>query len=196
MFESKNIFYKNLLSRDACEEIKISFLKTIEQPFFKNLDNLTLTPNSTGCMNLPETLKYKDKILEIIRKDYQKENWNIEFENSYIRIYKKNSCLNMHTDRPELDITLTLNIDGIQDWALCISNVMYETWRADYSWDDYTDLTKYEKDYNTYITPRGCGVASYGKSYPHWRYPLVCKDDEYVIQLFYHWSYWKPAELA
>lgn len=196
MFEAKNIFYKDLLSIDECERIKNALFNSFNHKDWTDGEDLNVTQNSMGSLNLPETVGHVDRILNIIQKDYDRKNWIIKFENSYTRLYKRNSVLKIHTDRSELDITLSINIAGLENWTLNVSNIMYETWRADYNWDVFADLSEHKKDFNAYITPRGCGVACYGRSYPHWRDPLVCKDDEYVIQLFYHFSYWKPAELA
>jgi hypothetical protein len=200
MFERKNIFYKDLFTEEECLKIKNEFFYAMHNgaPNADSGDKMyndDVTNGSFGITDFPESLKYVDHLTEMISKDFQIENWKIEFENSFIRIYKNGCHLKLHNDRKELDITLSVNIAGIEDWALNISNVMYKTWRADYQWDIYsTDTEIYKTNFTSYKIPNGCGIACYGRSYPHWRDTLVCKDDEYVIQLFYHWSYWKNIE--
>lgn len=198
MFEARNFFYKDIFTQEECLEIKDEFFSLLENAGVNNQDYPSLYDGAIGYTNVPSTIKseYLDRMLRLIEKDFYRQDWKIIFENSYTRLYKKDSYLSIHNDRPGLEITLSINIAGIEDWKLNVSNVMYETWRADYSWDPYSDPEKYKKDFTSYITPRGSGIACYGRSYPHWRDPLICKDDEYVVQLFYHWSYWTKAELA
>lgn len=89
--------------------------------------------------------------------------------NSYCRIYMNGSTLNKHTDRPPLDVTLSVTLHTVkQPWLLYAK-----------------DLSNTEVAFDI---KRGDGALMFGRKMEHWREPLVCKNDEYVIQLFLHWS--------
>lgn len=93
--------------------------------------------------------------------------------NSFARIYYNGGTLNPHLDREGLDYTMSItlfsNID--QDWPL---------WCVDL-----------EGNHVQLNIPQGWGAFMLGRTLKHWRGPLVCKDDQYVIQMFYHWSFAK-----
>lgn len=90
--------------------------------------------------------------------------------NSWVRIYNNESTLNPHRDRDGLDYTISIclfsNITG--GWNLVIKDI----------------------DGKTVRYPTIVGNASFvsGKLLEHWRVPLKCNDDEYVIQMFLHYS--------
>ena len=91
--------------------------------------------------------------------------------NSYARIYYNGGTLNRHTDRKGLDYTMSItlfsNLD--KDWPLWCK-----------------DLEGNEIPLNI---PMGWGGMMLGTTMEHWREPLVCEENQYVIQLFVHWSF-------
>lgn len=94
---------------------------------------------------------------------------NLKPANPYCRIYNNTSTLNSHVDRPGLDWTLSIclftNID--HDWPL---------------------FAKIEEETIGFSTRLGEGALMAGGVLEHWREPLVCSDDQYVIQMFLHWT--------
>ena len=175
-----NIEYKNILSTSECNEIADEF-KAIILDGKANIDQNYYYDKSLGYYNLKSSLKYLSKIEKIIFKDYQDE---LTFSNTYIRKYEKLNYLKPHIDKPGLDVTLSMTVDGITHWPLCVSNLIYE--------DVVNDLVlspRYQANHKKYYTDIGDGVACYGRNTVHWREKLDCKKDEYLIQIFYHWSF-------
>ncbi|NDG79808.1 MAG: hypothetical protein EBX47_10325, partial [Synechococcaceae bacterium WB8_1B_057] len=132
-------------------------------------------------------LKYTSKIENRIKNDYGK---NIVFVNNYIRVYLNDSTMGLHVDRDNLQITLSLNIFSNLDfdYPLYISNTelnpahlhnLYNTKVAEI----------YKKDFTSWNTLTGSGVACLAQKYPHWRDDLFCRDDQMMIQAFFHWHY-------
>lgn len=89
--------------------------------------------------------------------------------NSFGRIYYNGGTLDRHVDREGLDYTLSISLDSTLnfDWPLwCI------------------DL---EGNGAAISIANGDGGFVYGTKMTHWRDPLVCGEDDYVVQLFMHW---------
>lgn len=90
--------------------------------------------------------------------------------NSYCRIYYNGATLTPHKDRVGLDYTLSITLRSTldKDWPLwCI-------------------------DHNGVSVPininQGDGAMMLGHTMTHWRDALVCNPEQYVVQLFMHWS--------
>lgn len=137
--------------------------------------------NSYGVYNLPETLHYVSELTRTVRELHP----NAKFANTYTRCYRKGSILGIHTDRSELDITLSvcLEKDKKHNWPLNISN---KEWYG--NWDTSTDPTPYKADFFSVDMQEGEGAWCEGKKYPHWRDPFECGDDERAVYVFYHWT--------
>jgi len=138
--------------------------------------------NSSGVFNLPESFNFVSRLEDFLKPHY---GYSVKFENSYARIYNKGSFLKIHTDRPSLDITVSLCIqhDTRTKWPLKIST---EKW--DGLWDQDADHSKWLKSYDSYEIPVGHAVSCEGVIYPHWREPLICSESQSNIYIFYHWS--------
>ena len=187
-----NIEYKNLLTKKECKEIADEFKELIKNnmanveptsPIAKSMAHIDYvdTNGSIGYLNSKKSLKYVKKIEDRILKDYDD---SVKFSNTYIRKYGRGTVLVPHVDKPGLDLTLSLTVDGITNWPLCVSNIIFEDL-------DLSAATspKYRKNYKKYYTNVGDGVACYGRNVVHWREQLDCQEDEYLIQIFYHWSF-------
>lgn len=138
--------------------------------------------NSEGLYNLAGAVKLVPKIEEKIKQDYGS---NIQFENNYTRIYKNRAILNCHTDRPGLDITLSVCVhaDDNIEWPIHVSKSQIDgPWNDKYAVNHMTD-------YYSYVTPVGTGVACLGTKSPHWRNRLICEPHQTIIQAFFHWKY-------
>ena len=95
---------------------------------------------------------------------------NVASESVYARFYYNESTLNPHFDRKGLDHTLSVSLFSNLDepWPLlCV--------------DKNCDIASFD------IKP-GDGAIIPGTKIVHWRKPLICKPDQYVIQAFFHWK--------
>jgi hypothetical protein len=137
--------------------------------------------NSLGFFNLPETMPFVSRLEKLVKKSY---NCNVKFQNTYSRIYQNGSFLGIHTDRPGLDISVSVCIknNNIQ-WPLCISNNLWNgPWRTD------IDTTAWKRDFSEQHLSEGDAVACEGVKFPHWRDKLECGPEEKLVYVFYHWS--------
>jgi prolyl 4-hydroxylase len=137
--------------------------------------------NSYGVYNLPETLYYVSELTQTVREKYP----TAKFSNTYTRCYRKGSILGIHTDRSELDVTMSVCLEKRPDrqWPLNVSNKL---WHG--PWDIKTDPTPFKTDFHSVNIPVGKGAFCEGKKYPHWRDPFECDDDERAVYVFYHWT--------
>lgn len=91
-------------------------------------------------------------------------------QNTFARIYYNGGKLTKHVDREGLEYTLSITLYqnlGF-DWPLwCIDNL-----------GESVPIT---------IAP-GDGAMMLGTKLTHWREPLECTDDQFVVQLFMHWK--------
>lgn len=64
-------------------------------------------------------------IEDLVRKEL---DFDIKFENSYCRTYHKGAQMTVHTDRPGLDVTVSLCIDKkvSEPYPLCVSTIEYD----------------------------------------------------------------------
>jgi len=177
-----NFFYYDLFSPEDCKAMSDEMFMLYKHNRLAK-DETVYTSGSMGAFNLNSTFAHLPRIEKRIKSNYGD---NIKFENTFSRIYQNGNDLKIHTDRPGLDITLSAclytNLD--QDWPIYVSN---DT--VDGIWDNVVDPDIYKRDYKVYSTPVGTGVACLGTRSPHWRDTLVCRNDQYVVQVFYHWSF-------
>ena len=98
----------------------------------------------------------------------EKINRKVIPQNSYARIYFKNSILKEHLDRPECEVSVTLSLGGEYDnlWPICIK--------------DYEDRT------NCIELDKGDAMIYYGHDLKHWRNKF---DGVSQYQLFFHYVY-------
>jgi hypothetical protein len=94
---------------------------------------------------------------------------DIAAESVYSRIYYDKSTMNPHFDRNKLDHTLSVNL---------FSNLA-EPWPL-YCVDKKCDIVSFD------IKP-GDGAIMLGTQLVHWRKPLACTSEQFVIQSFFHW---------
>jgi len=94
---------------------------------------------------------------------------DIVAESVYARIYYNKSTMNPHFDRNKLDHTLSVNL---------FSNLA-EPWPL-YCVDKNCNVVSFD------IKP-GDGAIILGTQLVHWRKPLVCTSEQFVIQSFFHW---------
>lgn len=186
MKEAKNIFFENILTREEYETFTTKYLEYIKNGW----DGYP--HDSHVGISIGEPFKSLDiddtsvipRLTELMEKSFGEK---IKYSHSYGRLYKNGAELWQHVDRGTLDITLSVNVGGLENWPMHISNV-YTNESISFQSNDHPGGLKYKEDYVTVYTPRGSGVACYAHHFVHWRDKLVCNDDEYVLQIFYHWT--------
>ena len=138
--------------------------------------------NSKGVYNLARTLDYVPRIEAFVKKKYGP---NLEFANTYTRLYQHASFLGIHTDRPGLDITVSvcLKKDTLAAWPLHVSN---KPWVG--SWENNWDMQPWMVDFKSYDLEVGQAVMCEGIVFPHWRDPINCPNGEQNIYAFFHWT--------
>jgi len=176
-----------IFTPSQCSEIVAAFDACENKQEEGKLENDKFYRNSFGVNQLPEALTHAHHVTNFIQKIYP----NIVFENVYTRSYHNGSHLLIHTDRPKLDLTLSVCLENMHNfkWGLKVGNV---SWVGE--WNNQIDSTPWEKSYTTTHVDLGEGVMCEGRKYPHWRDTLVCAPDERVVYAFYHWSFTEPVE--
>lgn len=188
MGNENNIFFENILSKEECQRIESAYFNYLRKNgvsddtvIYHDLDYLKDKLHGICYpFKVFDMMDIPFKIDEAVKSRYKE---SLVFNRSFLRIYYKDSYLPIHTDKDDLDLTLTINIGGIEDWPIYISNIETNDWKM----ASGPGSEVYKTDYETIITPKGSGVCCYGKRFPHWRDILVCNENDYVIQLFCHW---------
>lgn len=176
------VVYDNVINKENCQRISSDMLSLLSANNL-SVDNTSYTNGSLGFYNLPSSLDIVADIEHKIKKHYGD---NIVFQNTYTRVYKNGNDLKIHTDRPGLDITLSVCVYSNLpfSWPIHVSSSIVNG-----LWETVTDINSLKEYYQTYHTPVGTGVACLGTKNPHWRDTLICETDQIMIQAFYHWKY-------
>jgi len=161
-------FFDNLITPERCNKLNDIALSMKQRNILNYESDKKHYANSYGTGSIPEFEKIlrelTPKIKEAIGLD------NITEENSYTRIYYNGATLKKHVDRKGLDLTLSI---------CTFSNL-------DKPWDLHVEVEKGKV--LSFETKPGQGALILGTKMLHWRDDLVCRDDQYVIQSFYHWK--------
>lgn len=138
--------------------------------------------NSSGITDLPVTLNYVDQMTDIIKKTHDVPFY---FSNTYSRIYRNNSYLGIHTDRSELDISM----------SLCVSKTISDRWPLYVSlqsltgpWNSNIDIRRFKDWFVGIDLDEGDAAVIEGTKYPHWRDTLTCDNDSHCVYVFFHWT--------
>jgi len=168
-----------------CAEIVAAFDANENKTTEGDLKNDPYYRNSLGIYQLPEALQYGRYVTDTIQKVYP----NTKFDSVYTRAYHNSSYLLIHTDRPNLDLTLSVCLENNRGyiWDLKISNLSWEG-----EWDNNADHTLWQKSYSVTHLGIGQGSLCHGRKYPHWRDTLSCQPNERVVYAFYHWTFIEP----
>jgi hypothetical protein len=142
----------------------------------------TFYKNSKGVHNLPASLAYVDRLTKRIQRRYP----GAKFANSYTRVYTRGSFLGIHTDRKELDITMSVCLEDRNnlEWPLFISTKTIDG----EEWDNSADSSRFKEDFLGVVLPLGQGAIVEGRKYPHWRDELLCGEAQRAVYVFYHWT--------
>jgi len=155
-----------ILNDDECKTIADLVMNELDSNSFQLETDKRYYNNSYGG-NIPVSWKLLDKFLPLVEK---KIGRGVKPANPYIRVYRNGSTLNKHTDREGLDWTI----------SLCLFTNLKNNW----------PLIVKNKNGRLKHYPTKIGLASLvsGNVLEHWREPLKCKKNEYVVQIFLHYS--------
>lgn len=168
-------YFENILTEDQCIDFAAKMLSFKEDNRLSYEGKTDAQPNAfyANSYGIGGVAEMEAALLEMQPKIEEELQVKMIPANSYARIYYNGGTLNTHVDRPGLDYTMSItlfsNLD--RDWPL---------WCEDLQ----GNVVSLE-------IPRGWGGMMLGTTMKHWREPLVCRDDQYVIQLFVHWSFAK-----
>jgi len=168
----KNVF-ENALDQKEIEEILTQLPKEkgkIETSHYYN--------KSIGYYNLPVVNQHSLKIEELVKTVVGD---NIKFENSFTRIYKKDTTLTLHIDRAGLDVTVSLCLKRDIPWPLAVSLKEVD--------EQYSEKKSeaYKLAYVNYDILPGSFVIAEGRKFPHWREKYSGNDDQTNVYTFLHW---------
>jgi hypothetical protein len=161
------VYFEKLFTSERCDLLNKVALDYMNNKRLNLEANQHHYKNSYGVGRISEYEQVLHELTPVVKEKTGVSD--IIAENSYTRIYYNGATLGKHVDREGLDLTLSVctfsNIQ--QDWPLYVevkSGVV--------------------KSFNT---PPGDGALILGTKMLHWRDPLVCGENEMVIQSFYHW---------
>lgn len=171
--------YEDILHKEICEQLTKEVIEA-EKGGKLSKETGTFYRYSCGINDFKPVIETLPLIESVIKKDFP----HAIFENTYTRIYRNGSFLKHHTDRVNLDLTLSVCLysDVDMKWPLCVSRKVFEG-----LWDD-SPFELYSDDYDKILTPVGTGAIMLGTKSVHWRDTLMCKPEQKVIQTFYHWK--------
>jgi|TARA_X000000950_G_scaffold106430_1_gene134026 hypothetical protein len=146
--------------------IDIDYAKRLEKEFVVEDSQLKFdgdhqAPNSASCFNFHPTIELlcnktsivSELIGETVLPTY-----------SYSRIYRTDSVLKRHTDRPSCEISLTVHLGGDKPWAICIETP--------------------EKENKCFSLNPGDAMLYLGCVAPHWRDRF---EGDHYVQTFLHY---------
>ena len=159
-------FIKGALSKEECKNLTKQFY--IDKKTSTSFDYEAHTGTAYGFSpsNIFNTYldKFKSKILEI--KPYINSLDNV---NTYVREYLNGSILTRHIDRADISVTMSICLESTinKEWPLC------------------AEIEGKEYCFNTEV---GDAILLFdADKITHWRDPLVCNENEKVVQFFLHW---------
>jgi hypothetical protein len=172
---------------EQCAELVAAFDASEQKNDESNLPNDPYYRNSFGVYQLPAALKHAQHVTDIVAKVHP----NIKFDSTYMRSYHNDSYLLVHTDRPGLDLTISICLENDKGylWDLKVSNLPWEGGE----WDNNIDHSKWQGTYSTAHLGIGQGGLCQGRKYPHWRDTLVCPPGDRLVYVFYHWAFTEPV---
>ena len=162
------IFFENLLDPEKCDLFNRIILKLKEEKRLNYEADGRHYANSYGTGRIPEYENFLRELTPLVKQKTGLDN--ITEENSYARIYYNGAALKKHVDRPGLDLTL----------SVCTFN------NLDKPWELHVEVEK--NKVMSFETKPGQGALILGTKMLHWRDDLICREDQYVIQSFYHWK--------
>lgn len=167
-------YFENILTDEMCTRFAELMMEMKETGTGVNFEGKSdSNPNSfynqSWGGNHPE---FESTLRNHVQPRLEKElGLKLKPANSFGRIYYNGGTLDRHVDRSGLDYTMSITL---------YSNL-------DESWPLWC-IDREGNEVPLHID-RGDGGIMYGTTMTHWREPLACRDDQYVIQLFMHWTF-------
>lgn len=161
------LFLENFLTQNECNKLNDIAFAHLEANKFMFEGTEEYYANSYGFEKLPE---YTKKLQELTPKILKMcGNKDMRAETVYTRAYFNGAILKKHTDRKYLDLSLSVcTYKSIEhDWPLFIE--------------------KAEGVVEKFSTKPGDAILFQGRRYAHWRESLICKNDQIMLQTFFHW---------
>lgn len=169
-FETNGYLYiKDIFTKEQCLRFAGLMLAMKEESMLTyEIDN-PYVGNSFGRGTIPQFENALRELQPRIEKELNLEG-KIKPSNSYARIYYTGSKLEEHVDREGLDYTLSITLlnNLNKEWPLWVIDNLGNKVPLNIGMGD--------------------GGIIRGTETKHWREPLICSDDEFIIQLFLHWS--------
>lgn len=171
------MFIPKILTPEECKQLVNEF----DSATNKNAENEIFYRGSVGLYQPPSSLALVPRLEQQIVPTFGK----LKFENSYLRSYVKGSILGIHTDRPGLDVTLSVCLEHNFEGA-------YPLWCSQESFLDRWDVTiidhsKWKSKATPFELELGDGAVMEGIKYPHWRDTF--DQDARAVYIFFHWRY-------
>lgn len=198
----RNTFFRDILTIEECNSLRDKILEFEKQKSSSPIEQEVIRFGNNKCsiykpllqIGIEESFRNNlvQKLTSTINKEYPEK---IKFSHSFATIYRNGAHLDLHNDGLNYDITLTVNIGGLENWAIKVSKVLVdekitvnESLKDKYPYINFEFFRKKE-NHEEFFIPRGSGIACYARKTPHWREVLNCNDDEYVIQMLFHWTF-------
>ena len=169
-------YLENIIPLEDCEKITQKTMDLMcNRPDMVDYNHYG-SPNSTGVVtnSIPECFIW---LYELKSKMEELVGFELSMVNTYCREYNNGSSLKKHTDRDDIDVTLSVCIENPSniEWPIC---------SKDY---DGSTICKNIKV--------GDGLLIYNSNeLEHWRDDLICDEDDYIFMMFLHWSKKKNDE--
>ena len=156
-----------ILTADECSELTLDFLEKKMKGQTKEETDKSYYKNSCGISNSDMAWEYLHKFTPMVESTIKTK---LKPANPYTRMYRNTSTLNAHVDREGLDWTV----------SVCLFSNINKEWPLFVQLEDDSTVS--------FATREGEASLVKGKQRRHWREPLSCADDEFVIQMFLHWT--------
>jgi len=162
-----NLYFNlgSILSEEECDNLALEVFEHLEKGSVTLERDTRFYKNSFGG-STPGSWECLSRFTSLV---IEKTGRNLKPANPYCRIYNNESTLNPHKDREGLDWTI----------SVCLFTNLKHDWPL---------IIKGEEGNVEFSTITGEGNLVAGRILEHWREPLQCGDDEYVVQMFLHWS--------
>lgn len=155
-----------ILTPIECEDLALEVFQSLEEGSVVKETDTKYYNNSFGGAT-PGSWECLKRFTPLV---IEKSGRNLKPANPYCRIYNNESTLRPHRDREGLDWTV----------SVCLFTNLNHTWPL--------IVKKENGDEIHFATISGEGNLVAGRILEHWREPLQCGNDEYVIQMFLHWT--------
>jgi hypothetical protein len=166
---------ENLLSPEECKELIDYYEEGLKKNVINWDDNYktheTVGENTFGFAPPVRFNNYLNKFKHLIIENGENEfDENlIEGKNIYLREYKNGSYLNKHTDRSDVNMTM----------SICLSNTTKNDWPI------FAEIDNQIVEIN--LNVGDAFILLHSDKIIHWRNKLICDNDQSIIQLFLLW---------